>query len=208
MTAGLFRNLSREAAARFSFLLAARGQFDAALVEGHTAVELDPASVSARRALGWVYYYARRYGQAREHLARAIEMNPMAVESIRMLGSTLALQGEMAEAERVLREALTLPEAGAYSTATLGWLLAQSGKRVEAEQLLRELEAERQRGYVSPVAFAILHIGLSNVQEALDWTERAYDERRGWLVYVNVNPVFDALRNEPRFKSLVDRMHL
>jgi len=192
----------------FAFLLAARGQQDAALVEGHTALELDPASVSARRAVGWLYYYARRYHQAREHLSRAIEMNPMAVESYRMLGSTMALQGDVTEAERVLREALTLEGAGAYSKATLGWLLARSGRRAEAEQLLRELELSRGEGYVSPVAFAILHIGLGNLQEALDWSERAYDERRGWLAYVNVNPIFDPLRNEPRFAALVRKMRL
>jgi tetratricopeptide (TPR) repeat protein len=192
----------------FSFLLAARGQFDAALLEGHTALELDPASVSVRRAVGWLYYYARRYGQAREHLARAIEMNPLQVESYRMLGSTLTLQGDLAEAERVLRETLTLPGAGAYSKATLGWLLAQAGKRPEAETLLHELEASRERGYVSPVALAILHIGLDNRREALDWSERAFDERRGWLAYVNVNPIFDPLRNEPRFAALVRKMRL
>jgi len=192
----------------FAFLLAARGQQDAALVEGHTALELDPASVSARRAVGWLYYYARRYHQAREHLSRAIEMNPMAVESYRMLGSTMALQGDVTEAERVLREALTLEGAGTYSKATLGWLLARSGRRADAEQLLRELELSRGEGYVSPVAFAILHIGLGNLQKALDWSERAYDERRGWLAYVNVNPVFDPLRNEPRFAALVRKMRL
>jgi len=192
----------------FAFLLAARGQSDAALVEGHTAIELDPASVSARRALGWVYYYARRYTSAREHLARAVEMNPMAVESYRMLGSTLALQGERADAERVLREALTLPGAGAYTTATLGWLLGRSGKQVEARQLLRDLEVAQQQGYVSPVAFAILHIGLGNLQQALDCAERAYDERRGWLAYINVNAIFDPLRHEPRFHALVARMRL
>src|SRR6267143_1142918 len=192
----------------FAFLLAARGQQDAALLEGHTALELDPASVSARRAVGWLYYYARRYHQAREHLSRAIEMNPMAVESYRMLGSAMALQGEVTEAERVLREALTLEGAGAYSKATLGWLLARSGRRADAEQLLRELELSRGEGYVSPVAFAILHIGLGNLQEALDWSERAYDERRGWLAYVNVNPIFDPLRQEPRFAELVTRMRL
>src|SRR5262249_48829845 len=192
----------------FSFLLSARGQHDAAMLEGHTALELDPASVSVRRAVGWVYHFARRYDQAREHLARAIEMNPTAVESYRMLGSTLALQGEVAEAERVLRDALTLPGAGAYSKATLGWLLARCGKRPEAEQLLVELQAERENGYVSPVAFAILQIGLENWREALDWAERAYDERRGWLAYVNVNPIFDPLRDEPRFQSMVKKMRL
>ncbi len=192
----------------FSFLLAARGKHDAALLEGHTALELDSASVSIRRAVGWLYYYARRFDQAREHLSRAIEMNPMAVESYRMLGSTLALQGNVAEAERVLREALTLEGAAAYSKATLGWLLARSGNREAATELLRELDAAREQGYVSPVAFAILHIGLGNLQDALDWSERAYDERRGWLAYVNVNPIFDPLRNEPRFRSLVQKMRL
>ena len=192
----------------FAFLLAARGQVDAALLEAHTALELDPASVSVRRAVGWVYHYARRYDQAREHLARAIEMNPMAVETYRMLGTTLALQGNVAEAERVFREALTLPGAGAYSKATLGWLLARSGKRAEAERLLRELEESHAQGYVSPVAFAILQIGLGNFAAALDWAERAFDERRGWLAYVNVNPMFDPLRNEPRFAALVRKMRL
>ena len=192
----------------FAFLLAARGQLDAALLEAHTALELDPASVSIRRAVGWVYYYARRYDRAREHLSRAIEMNPMAVESYRMLGSAMALQGEVADAERVLREALALEGAAAYSQATLGWLLARSGRRDEAEATLRKLEAARERGYVSAVAFAILHIGLGNLSSALDWAERAYDERRGWLAYVNVNPIFDPLRNEPRFAALVRKMGL
>lgn len=192
----------------FAFLLAARGHFDAALVEAHTALELDPASVSIRRTVGWVYFYARRYDQAREHLARAIEMNPLAVESYRMLGLTLALRGEVEEAERVLREALTLPSPGAYSKATLGWLLATTGRRDEAEELLRELERSHQKQYVSPVAFAILHIGLGNLREALDWTERAFAERRGWLAYVNVNPMFDPLRQEPRFIALVNEMRL
>ncbi|HEY7194738.1 MAG TPA: tetratricopeptide repeat protein, partial [Gemmatimonadales bacterium] len=192
----------------FSFLLAARGQFDAALVEGHTALELDPASVSIRRAVGWVYFYARRYAQAREHLSRAIEMNPMAVESYRMLGSTLAFQDENAEAERIFREALTLPGSGSYSIAMLGWLLARTGRRDEASQLLQQLEAARERGYVSPVAFAMVHIGLGNLQEALDWAERAYDERRGWVVYATVNPIFDPLREEPRFAELVRKMRL
>jgi serine/threonine protein kinase/tetratricopeptide (TPR) repeat protein len=192
----------------FAFLLAARGQHDAALLEAHTALELDPASVSIRRAVGWVYHYARRYAQAREHLSRSIEMNPLAVESYRMLGSTLAFQGEVVEAERILREALSLRGAGAYSRATLGWLLGMSGRRAEAEALLRELEEARAAGYVSPVAFAILHIGLGNLQEALDWSERAYDERRGWVAYVNVNPMFDPLRAEPRFAALVRKMRL
>jgi serine/threonine-protein kinase len=192
----------------FAFLLASRAEHDPALLEGHTALELDAASVSIRRGVGWLYYYARRYDQARDHLARAIEMNPLAVESYRILGPTLALQGDLGEAERVLRDTLALPGAGAYTTATLGWVLARAGKRAEAEGLLRELEVAGREDYVSPVAFAILHIGLGNLDRALDWAERAYTERRGWLAYLKVNPMLDPLRQHPRFAALVQRMKL
>lgn len=192
----------------FAFLLSSRGEHDAALLEGLTATELDPGSVSARRGVGWLYYYARRYDQARDQLARAIEMNPMADESHRVLAMTLALQGAPADAERVLREAVTLPGAGAYTEATLAWVLGRAGKREEAGRILRALEAQAQRGYVSPVAFAIVHIGLGNLDAALDWAERAYDERRGWLAYFKVNPVVDPLRESPRFDALLEKLKL
>lgn len=132
----------------------------------------------------------------------------MAAESYRILGATLALQGQMREAERVLREALALPGAAAYTKATLGWVLARAGRRAETETLLRELEATARDGYVSPVAFAMLHLALGDLERALDWAERAYADRRGWLAYLKVNPMLDPLRQEPRFQALVKLMRL
>ena len=192
----------------YGFLLSSRGQHDAALLEGHTALELDPASVSGRRSVGWMCFYARRYDQALDHLARAIEMNPMAVESYRILGTVLELAGKSGEAERVLRDAVDLPGADAYTKATLGWVLARAGKRAEAEAILGELEALGRGGYVSPAALAILHIGFGNTDRALDLAERAYEDRRGWLVYFKVNPMLDPLRDSPRFKALVAKLKL
>ena len=192
----------------YGFLLSSRGQHDAALLEGHTALELDPASVSGRRSVGWMCFYARRYDQALDHLARAIEMNPMAVESYRILGSVLELAGKSGEAERVLRDAVILPGADAYTKATLGWVLARAGKPAEAEVILEELEALGRAGYVSPAALAILHIGFGNIDRALDLAEQAYEDRRGWLVYLKVNPMLDPLRDSTRFQALVAKLKL
>lgn len=64
------------------------------------------------------------------------------------------------------------------------------------------------RGYVSPVAFALVHLGLQQWNAALDWMERALEERRGWLAYLKVNPMLDPIRGEPRFQALVGRMNL
>ena len=190
----------------FAFLLASRRRLDEALVEGHTAQELDSTSVSVRRTLGWLYFYARRFEQARYHLGRAVAMNPAAEETYRVLGLALAIEGQVDEAVRVLRDAVTMPGAGTYTVATLGYALARAGRRREAEGLLADLDARRQRDYVSPVALATLHIGLGQVESALDWAERAHEERRGWLAYLDVNPLLDPLRAHPRFEALAARM--
>ena len=190
----------------YAFLLASRGQLEEALVEGHTAQELDSSSVSVRRSLAWIYYYARRFEPARYHLSRAIAMNPGAEETYRVLGLTLAIDGQLEEAERVLREAVSMAGSGSYTSATLGFALARAGKRAEAEELLARLEEERQRSYVSPVALATLLLGLGHNDRALDWAEKAYDERRGWLAYLTVNPLLDPVRGHPRFEALVARM--
>jgi len=192
----------------YAFWLTARGRLDEALVEAHTALELDPASVSIRRSVGWVYYYARRYDQARYHMARAVAMNPTAAETYRVLGLLLAQQDQWNEAERVLREGMTLPGAATYTTAALGYVLARAGKRTEAEGLLAELEDQRRRDYVSPVAFATLYLGLDDHERALDWTERALEERRGWLAYLRVNPLLDPLRGQARFEAMIQKLGL
>ena len=191
-----------------AFSLASRGRLDEALLEGHVAQELDPASVSIRRTLGWLYFYARKYEQATYHLARAVEMNPDAEETYRVLGLAVAMQGDLVEASRVLREAITLRGAGPYTIATLGYVLARSGQREEALKLLHDLEQRASTGYVSPVAFATVAIGMGDVERALDWTERAHDERRGWVTYLRVNPIFDSLRDSPRFQALIEKMGL
>ncbi len=192
----------------FAFVLAARAQHGDAIVEGHTSVELDPGSVSARRGIAWQYYLARRWDQARHHLDRAIVMNPNSEETYRLLGHTLAVEGELAEAERVLRETIEMPEAGSYTRATLAYALARGGKEGEARAILETLLAEHEREYVSPVGIAMIYVGLGDIECAIDWTERAYAERRGWLCYVRVNPLMDPMRGHPRFEALVERMRL
>jgi serine/threonine protein kinase len=191
----------------YAFMLASQGNFDEALLEAHTAQENDPSSVSVRRSLGYAYFYARKYEQAHYHLDRAIAMNPTAEESFRVQGLILTLQKQFPAAERVLREAVALaPECGSYTKATLAYSLAAAGDPSYARQLAAELEERLKVEYVSPVEQAIVYIALGDKQKALDWTERAIDERRGWVAYLRVHPIVDSLRGEPRFDALVQRM--
>lgn len=190
----------------FAFLLSSRGQLEESLVEGHTAVELDPGSVSARRTLGWNYYYARRYEQARYHLERAIAMNPTAEETYRVYGLVATVAGDVDEGISILTDAASMEGSGTSTRATLGYALARGGRIAEARAILHDLERHAASGYVSPVAFATLYLGLGEVDRALDWTERALADRRGWLAYLKVNPIMDPMRGHPRFEALVRQL--
>jgi serine/threonine protein kinase/Tfp pilus assembly protein PilF len=192
----------------YSFSLLVAGEAEQALVQAHTALELDPSSLSVRRGLGWMYYYTRRYESAVYHLRRAIAMNPTSEDTYRILGLVLTQQGAYDEAERAFREAVALSPELSYATAGVGHVLALAGRRREAEAQLVELEARALKGYVSPVAFCILHLGLRNIDQVFHWLERAYQDRRGWLAYLKVDPMLDPVRDDPRFAELVKRMRL
>ena len=192
----------------FAFLLASKGAMSEALLESHTAVELDPGSASARRSLAAAYFYARRYDQARYHFERAVAMNPNSEEAYRLCGLTLAVEGRLDESIQLLREAVAMPIAGSYTRASLGYALAVAGHRAEAEEILVRLRAEADEHYVSAVAFATILIGLGDHEGALDAAEQAFEERRGWMAYLRVNPLLDPLRGHPRFQALVERMRL
>ena len=192
----------------YAFFLIASGRFEEALVEGHTALELDPTSVSIRRTVGWLYFYNRRYERARHHLSRAIEMNPTSEETYRILGLVLAVEGRTAEAVATLREATSLPDTGVLTEGTLAYALARNGQHEEAATIRIALEARANREYVSSTALATAWLGTSDTERALDWIERAHAERRGWVVYLGVNPIFDPVRGAPRFETLTRAMEM
>src|SRR2546422_7162436 len=142
------------------------------------------------------------------HLRRAVAMDPTSEDSYRVMGLVLAQQGAYAEAERAFREAITLSPDLSYATAGVALVLALSGRRREAEVIVAELEARARERYVTPVALCIAHLGLKNVDHVFDWLDRAYEDRRGWLTYMKVDPIFDAVRDEPRYAVFLKRMNL
>lgn len=193
----------------YAFQLAAFGRHEEALVEAHTALELDGSSISIRRSVGWLYYFSRRWERARHHMMRAVEMNPTSEENFRLFGMILAVEGKHPEAAvATLKEAVTLSGAGPLSHGTLAYALARQGRAAEADAIRDSLEERSTREYVSPVALATAWLGTSEPERALDWIEKAHADRRGWVVYLNVNPIFDPVRASDRFQALVRRMGL
>ena len=74
--------------------------------------------------------------------------------------------------------------------------------------MLDELNELSKRRYVSSYRVGAIYLGLGETETALEWLERAVEERDSWLVWLNVDPVLDSLRAHPRFKDFVRRVGL
>jgi tetratricopeptide (TPR) repeat protein len=85
---------------------------------------------------------------------------------------------------------------------------ALSGRTDDAVKILRDLDATSKRGYVPPVAYAIVYAGLNKLDDAFRWLEKAVDERDGLLIYLKVGSAFDPLRSDRRFSEILTRVGL
>jgi hypothetical protein len=95
---------------------------------------------------------------------------------------------------------------GAWYQGLLGYAYAISGDRPKAEQVLRELEEMAKRQYVNSTTFAMIYLGLGEKEKALDWLDRSYQDQESACWYLKVDPIYDSVRNEPRFQALVQKI--
>jgi eukaryotic-like serine/threonine-protein kinase len=192
----------------YSWFLAAMGRFEQALEHGRAAIDLDPASVSIRRSMGWLQYYARQYDAALDNLRRAIAMNPTAEETHRLLGLVYLQQGAFDDATASFKEALANSQYDALAHAGLGHVAVRRGRVQEARAILHELDERARQRYVSPVAQAQLYVTLGERDRAFEWMDKAFQDKRGWLAYLKIEPLLDGVREDPRFGRLLERMRL
>jgi len=96
----------------------------------------------------------------------------------------------------------------ALFTMALGHAYGVSGDRVSAMKALGELKAMAEKGHVPPLYFAPIYVGLGDGDQAMRWLEKAYEERIDYLVFLNVEPMSDPLRSDPRFQQLLHRIGL
>lgn len=195
---------------RYSQYLAFRERFDEALREARRADELDPFSVVIKKNIAFVLYWARRYDEAMERYRKALEMDPTFPQALREIGLVYEQKRMYTEAIAALQKVTGTP--GDYlrmtNTADLGHVYAVSGNKREARTILNALQELSKKRYVPPFDVAVIYAGLGETTEALDWLERAYDDRSFFLVSLKVDPRFDNLRAEPRFRALVRRIGL
>jgi TolB-like protein/DNA-binding winged helix-turn-helix (wHTH) protein/Tfp pilus assembly protein PilF len=193
---------------RYSLYLMAMGRTKESLAEMTRARELDPLSISMNFSLGWRLYMARKYDQAIEQLQNTLEMDPNFALPRMVLGQAYEQKHAYPQALAELQKAVSISHDSPQMLGALGHAYGASGNRSEAEKVLAQLMEQSKRQYVSPFYVAIVYVGLPENDKAVDWLEKAYQDRSNAIVFGKVDPQLDPLRSTPRFQALLHRLAL
>jgi serine/threonine-protein kinase len=196
----------------YAVYLGARGRFDEGGREIRRALELDPLSIETNFLGGWRFFFSRRYDEALEQIQHTLDLDPTYFYGHMFLGMCHEQRGRFDEAAAAFERARKLTaEAGETPPEILADLVrshVQAGDRAAAEKVRGELDALTKRRYVSRHDLALVSLALGDRRAALDWLEKAYEDRNWYMPWIHLDPRFDPIRSEPRFVDLVRRMKL
>ena len=193
--------------------LYATQRFEEAVTHAKVAQQLDPASLFVITRAGAAYFFAGRVDEAMAIWQRARELDPTHPDVGLLPGRSYVRLGMNQEAVAVLEKALIFTERDPLVLGALAHAYARAGRRDEARKLVGELKRlderlEAEGKSIPRFSFIWAHAGLGDKEQAFVWLERAYHERRDRVFLLNVDPLLDPLRSDPRFQDLVRRVGL
>ena len=198
---------SVDAYSSYAGFLGRMGHIDEALAQVERARELDPLSAHASFQAGYVHLVGRQYEEAIVALRQTLDLEPSSTMAVLHLSMSYQACARYEEAVTHLHKVSAVTARQPFHLGTLGMALALAGQEDEARRVATELRDRSQREYVSPYAFALIHVGLGELDACVDQLERVYAERSPALVFLQ-QPYWDPVRDHPRVQDLLRRLHL
>jgi len=118
-----------------------------------------------------------------------------------------SLTGKSDEGVRAIETYVQLEGRRPLGLGILGGAYSIAGRIREAQILLKELEGLAQEIYLPSMAFAMAYLGLREIDKALDWFDKAAEERNATIVHFHYNPIWDSLRSHPRYHALLRKIN-
>ncbi len=194
----------------YCHLLIVEGHNSEALAEAHHALDLDPVNPLFHAVLAETYYFGRSYDAAIEEAQQVVKLHPGSLSAQYWLGSAYREKKMYPQAIETFQNARDLARQIAGDNPALimayGHTQALAGNAAEARAALQKLQQLAGNRFVPNLYPAAIHVGLGETDEAFRLLDLAYQERIDRLVYLNVDPMADPLRSDPRFAQLMAKI--
>jgi tetratricopeptide (TPR) repeat protein len=185
----------------YAQLLMAENRLDAALAEAELVRRLDPLNPARNSNVASVLYYARDYQAAAREVRKVIDHDPNAAYARFGLSRMTSALGHTNEALMWLQTASHLNEP--FVQAELARQLLAAGRSHEAADAVRRIEADYRAGRLAPDDLAFVRLAQNRPDAALALLDEAVRTKSGTVIWIHVDPRFDALRQDVRFVNVL-----
>jgi DNA-binding winged helix-turn-helix (wHTH) protein/tetratricopeptide (TPR) repeat protein len=187
----------------YANFLYSRGRFDEAIGKIKRAIDIQPVSYENQQIYALALYYARQYAQSEEQFKRLLELNPSHSYIHASLSRVLGIQGKYSEALDHYIKWLSMEKNDGLAIERAKSVFQSEGWPGVIRERIRMAEADPNPRYFQ---LACMYSKLSDIDRALEYLEKAYQDRRFQVVMIEVEPELDPLRNDQRYKDLVRRI--
>lgn len=183
----------------YAYLLSAGGRHDEALGQIYQCLEMEPRSARVHANAAWRFFNARQFQKSIEHATRALELDASMLDAHMVRAYAHLFLGATEEAVADAR--LT------GISESLGVTLAYAGETEEARLHLAALEQPAAGFALNPVSLAMVHTALGDIDAAFERLEHAIAIRHRGVLMLEVQPVFDRLRHDPRYAAIHEQIY-
>jgi TolB-like protein/class 3 adenylate cyclase/Tfp pilus assembly protein PilF len=180
------------------------GNFHEALKLIDRAQMLDPVAPLIRVTRAKILFMARRYGEAVRPCSEALELEPAFAAAFSALGMARTHQGDHAGGIEAAEKYVEISEGSGWAQLELAYAYAVAGKSAESERIVGQVEAASLP--FSPYDRATIYSALRETDRAMEWLEKAVDERSVDVVWMRVDPRLDNVRSEAAFQKVLNRL--
>ena len=190
----------------YGYMQQCLGRLEEALRHGQRTQELDPVTPVHLVSVGNTLLRMGEDERALVEFRKALELDGTSFPARAGIAHVYEWRGEYERAVGEYRLQVQYSHGNPTAKASLGYALARAGDKTEATQIFHELLAASQKRYVSPAYLALICAGLGDETAALNWLDRAYDERSPALSSLLLDPRLKTLLAHPRFQTLLQKM--
>ena len=194
-----------DAYAHYSYLLILFGRVKEAFAASVKTRELSPVEPLWAGFTAWLYMIEGRLDDALPIAEECLSYEPEFWLCLYTIGQIHTVQGNFDEAIAAHERLLPQPQ---FANWALGITYGLAGERDKA---LASIEAMKATGGPRDILhIAMAYSALGDVDEALDWMDKAVEIRADWLPWVArphaYGGALEAIRDEPRFRAMVDEL--
>ena len=186
-------------------VLAPQGRWPEAMREYRLASELDPLSPLIARGGPFLESLQRHHEAEERGFRKLADASPANLMAQGALAGALMHKGDYQGALEISRR-LQSKAPSPMNLARIGYMLGRSGNHNEARKILQQLQAEKN--FVSPAGFAVIYMGMGDADASFRYLELAREQQESFLIFTRVAQVFDPIRSDPRFATLLREIGL